>query len=235
MDDVGEVVSCEPLLHLRPHSVDTGEDPALLEVARPGLGRDAGRVLEDQARDVPELVRQAPTFVDRLVRHARVLLGGHLREAVARRVGPVLGNHLERVDTGAERFRHAPAVCREHRRVDDHVAERDFLRELDPGEDHPVLPESDDLAGGDVEVAGVEAAEVGRVVRPAEGGERPDGGGEPGVEHVRVARELGRAALRAGVGLGLRDGRMTIRAVPGRDLVAPPNLPRDVPVGRVLE
>ena len=35
--------------------------------------------------------------------------------------------------------------------------------------------------------------------------------------------------------LGLRDGLVPVRALPDRDLVPPPDLARDVPVGRVLE
>ena len=71
--------------------------------------------------------------------------------------------------------------------------------QLEPGHDHPVLPEEDDLAGGRVDVARVVAAKLRRLVGPAERRERPERGREPRVEHVLVARRARRAALRARV------------------------------------
>ena len=56
-----------------------------------------------------------------------------------------------------EALRHPPSVGGEHGRVDDHVGERDLPHQLQPGPDHPVLPEPDDLAGRRVDVAGVVA------------------------------------------------------------------------------
>ena len=87
----------------------------------------------------------------------------------------------------------------------------------------------------DVQVAGVEAPQVRRVVRPAERRERPERRREPRVEDVLVALELGRAALGARLRLGLGDGRRARRGSTRRELVTPPELPRDVPVRRVLE
>ena len=75
--------------------------------------------------------------------------------------------------------------------------ERDVADQLEPGPDHPVLPEADDLAGGRVDVARVVARELRRLVRPAERRERPERRREPRVEDVRIALELGRAALGA--------------------------------------
>jgi hypothetical protein len=43
---------------------------------------------------------------------------------------------------------------------------------------------------GDQHVGRVIALELGRFLRPAERGERPQGGREPGVEHVLVAGQL---------------------------------------------
>ena len=119
--------------------------------------------------------------------------------------------------------------------MDDHVGERDLLDELEAGEDHPVLPEADDLARRDVEIARVEALQVRCVVRPAERRERPERRREPRVEDVRVALELRLPALRASLRLGLGDGDVAVGAVPDGQLVPPPELPRDVPVGRVGE
>ena len=81
------------------------------------------------------------------------------------------------------------------------LRERDVAHQLEPGEDHPVLPEPDDVPGGRVQVARVERAQDSRVVRPAERRERPQRRREPRVEDVLAARQLARAALRAGLGL----------------------------------
>ncbi len=76
-----------------------------------------------------------------------------LHQPVAGRVRAVPVDQLDRVDAGAERLRHAAPVRREHGRVDDHVGERQLPEQLEPGEDHAVLPEPDDLAGGRLDVA----------------------------------------------------------------------------------
>ena len=64
--------------------------------------------------------------------------------------------------------------------------ERHLAEHEETGEDHPVLPEPDDLAGGRVDVTRVVAVELGRLLRPAERRERPERRAEPGVEHVRI-------------------------------------------------
>ena len=45
---------------------------------------------------------------------------------------------------------------------------------------------------------GIESCEVLGLVGPAERGERPEAGAEPGVEHVGILLEVRRAAARAG-------------------------------------
>ena len=84
-------------------------------------------------------------------------------------------------------------------------------------------------------VPGYQASSSGVCLRPAEDRERPERGREPGVEHVLAARQLGRAALGARFGLRLLDGEVPVGALPDRELVAPPDLSRDVPVGRAFE
>ena len=81
--------------------------------------------------------------------------------------------------------------------------ERDLAEQLEPAEDHPVLPEADDLARGRLQVPGIEVREVRRLVGPAERREGPQRRREPGVEHVGLARQLRRAALGARRRLGL--------------------------------
>ena len=83
--------------------------------------------------------------------------------------------------------------------------ERLALGQLEPEHHHPGDPEEDDVVAGLHHRRRVVGRVVGRVVRPAEGRERPQPRAEPGVEDVRVLLELGRrpAADGAGVRAGL--------------------------------
>ena len=81
----------------------------------------------------------------------------------------------------------------------------------------------------------VEGLQQRRLVRPAQGRERPERRAEPGVEHVRVLPQPAAAALRAGLRRLLGDDHLAaVLAGPGRDPVAPPDLARDAPVADVL-
>ena len=117
----GEVEPRPGPLDLRAGRVEPRQDPALLERPRPRVRLGAFRVRQDEASHVPELGRELASLDDRAFREAHVLRRGHLQEPVARRVGAVLRDQLERVDARPEALRHPPAVGREHRRVDDHV------------------------------------------------------------------------------------------------------------------
>ena len=131
---------------------------SLLQLRRPKVGPRVTGVLEDQPRHVPELVRELAPLLDRAPAEADVLGRRDLEQPVPGRVGAVAVDRVERVDAVAEALRHAPPVGGEHGRVDDHVGERDVAHQLEPGHDHPVLPEADDLARGRVDVARVERA-----------------------------------------------------------------------------
>ena len=124
---------------------------------------------------------------------------------------------------------------------DVHVTKRHIARELEPEHDHAGDPEEDDVEAGDQHIGGIEVGHLRRRVGPAQGGKRPQGGGEPGVEHVVVLAQIGREAV--GVGLGVRLGPggarlglvaahpdAAVLVVPGRDAVAPPQLAADAPV-----
>ena len=192
--------------------------------------------LQDQPGDVPELVRELPALLDGAGREAHVLRRGDLQQPVPRRVGPVRVDRLDRVDAGAEALGHAPPVGGEHGRVDDHVGERHLTHHLEARPDHPVLPEADDLAGGRVDVARVVGRELRRVVGPAERRVRPQRRREPRVEDVGVAREGNAGAgLRLSLFLGGGAHGLAVGRVPDRELVPPPQLARQAPVGRLLQ
>ncbi len=81
--------------------------------------------------------------------------------------------------------------------MDEHGVEGGLFRLLAAGEDHPGHPEEDDVIPCDQHVGGVEVVQVLGLLRPAQGGEGPQGGGEPGVQHVGVPLDVGAAALLA--------------------------------------
>src|SRR5690606_7644535 len=95
-------------------------------------------------------------------------------------------------------------------------------------------PEEDDVEAGHEGVRRIVPLELRRLVGPAEGGERPQSRREPGVENVRIANEIDPRAVVSLRGcerqvLRLLDKDLPIRAVPGRNLMPPPQLARDAP------
>ena len=121
-----------------------------------------------------------------------------------------------------------------HQGVDVDLAEGDVAGGFQAHHDHAGDPEEQDVEAGDHQRGGVVGAQVLGLVGPAEGGEGPEAGAEPGVEHVGVLLEAGGAA---GAGFGRLAGHQdlaAILAVPGRDAVAPPELARDAPVADVV-
>ena len=115
-----------------------------------------------------------------------------------------------------------------HRAVQIDGVERQLAHELEPEHDHPRHPEEEDVVAGLHHRRWVVAAQVGGVVGPAEGGERPETGGEPGVEHVGVLLDRPAAERAGGERLLLGDDRLAaLLAVPDRDAVAPPELAGD--------
>ena len=114
--------------------------------------------------------------------------------------------------------------------------ERDLAEQEEPGEDHPVLPEADDLARGRVDVARVVARELRRLApasrasRTARAPTRTTCRARPGRARARPTPHSAQA-----VGRRPRARQVAVGARPDRDLVPPPELARDAPVGRLLE
>ncbi len=122
--------------------------------------------------------------------------------------------------------------------MDVDVLERHPAGEMHRHHDHPGDPEEDDVEARDQHGRGQEQVLLDRLGRPADGRERKLRGRIPGVQHVGVAREA--AAVAGGRGLlprfffAARHEDLAVLAIPGGDLVAPPELARDAPVLDVL-
>src|ERR1019366_1216800 len=115
------------------------------------------------------------------------------------------------------------------------LPEGDFAHEFAAHYDHAGHPEEEDVEAGDEQRSRVKLREIGGLIRPAEGGERPQSAGEPGIENVRVLGEVaGRTARAGGGGFARHDDFLTLAAVPRRYAVAPPELARDAPVADVV-
>src|SRR5581483_11092006 len=153
------------------------------------------------------------------------------------------------VDDIALRLRHLLPFLIADQRMDVDVAERHVAHELEAHHDHARDPEEKDIEAGDEHRRRIEALQIFRLLRPAERRERPQARGEPGIEDVWIAHEFAAAADRAFIRLLARDDRLRLfrqheialpglddvtglagEAIPGGNLVAPPNLPRDRPV-----
>src|SRR5690606_14373721 len=102
------------------------------------------------------------------------------------RVGAEFVDDLQRVDGVAFRLRHLLALLVADQCVDVDVLERDLAHEMDALHHHSGNPEEDDVECGDEDGARVAALARWILLRPALRRERPEAGGEPGVEDVFV-------------------------------------------------
>ena len=106
---------------------------------------------------------------------------------------------------------------------------RHAVHEMDALHHHPGDPEEDDVKPGDQHRAGVIALECVTLLRPPECPERPEGGGEPSVEHVLVAGQCLAACLRDRFGFAVRNIDIAVCIIPSRNLVPPPQLAAHAP------
>ena len=160
---------------------------------------------------------------------------------------------MQGIDDVAFRLRHLGALLVADQGVDVDRRERHVLHEMQAHHHHPGDPEEDDVEAGDEHVGRIIALHVGVVVGPAQRRERPQRRGEPGVEHVLVAGDEAVALVAVerhlapllrrddflldviaervadGFFFGLGDEHLAVRPVPGRNLMAPPELARDAP------
>ena len=140
---------------------------------------------------------------------------------------------VEGVQAVAPRLGHLGALGVAHQAVDIDGAERHVAGEAQRHHNHPRHPEEDDVVAGHQDIRGVEALKIGRSRRPAQGGEGPQCGAEPGVEHIRVLGERrvgGQTGASPRLGLVAPDMAVAVRVVPCGNAVAGPLLAADAPV-----
>ena len=148
-------------------------------------------------------------------------------------------DHIQRVDNVALRFGHLLAfvIADQAGHVDGfkrHLRLAVFIfDEVHGHHDHAGNPEEDDIEAGNHHAGWVELAQGIGIFRPAEGGEGPQRGGEPGIENVFVLaqRHVGAEVIfLTHFVLGAANVDVAVVVVPCRDAVTPPQLAGDAPV-----
>lgn len=257
-----EFVGVEGGVDLGAHRVEPVDDPAVGVGEGLARGHLAGAraVHQRELGGVEQLGYEAARGQRVRVADGQIAAGlGAAGQGEAQRVGAVGVDPVERVDAVAARLRHLLAVLVADQAVQEHVFERHLLlaaltggptrrpttaphgiapRCCDRGivadvhaeHHHPGHPEEQDVVTGDEHAGGIELRQLGGRVGPAHRGERPQTRGEPGVEHVGVLHPALRRFL-----AGAEAHDLAFGAVPDRDAVTPPQLPRDAPVVHVVD
>ena len=232
-----QLVLVEVVRDLAAQVVELGQYPAVLQLQPVGQPVLLNRqVHHHEAGRVPQFVGEVAHGLAALHVKAHVVAGGVAGDQVeAKGVGAELLDHFDGIDAVPQALAHLAALAVAHQAVHDHGVEGRLLHVFAAAEDHAGDPEEDDVVAGHQDVRGIEVLQVLRLLGPAQRAERPQGGGEPGVEHVGIPLDVRAVAVLALGGVLPGDGHVAaVGAVPGRDLVAPPQLAGDAPVAHVV-
>ena len=232
-----QLVAVHVLGHLCNEGVELGENPLVLQLQPVGQGAAVdGQVHHQEAAGVPDLIGKVAHGLAPVGEKAHVIARRIAGDQVeAQGVRAVLLGHLQGVDAVAQRFGHFAPLVVPDQTVDEHGVEGRLAGVLAAGEDHAGHPEENDVVAGDQHVGGIEILEILGLLGPAQSGEGPQGGGEPGIQHVLLLVDVVGMAVLALGGVGLGHGHFTaVVAGPGGDAVAPPQLAGDAPVAHVF-
>ena len=245
-DELVNAVRCDSQLVLLNILRHRGDRPVVFRqdpLVRQGVeGRVGGlsfiplQIHQHEPGCVPDLVAEIPDGFQSIGMEADIVSGGvpgdqHIPEGI----GAELVDQHQRINPVPQGFAHLPALFVEDQSVDEDIVEGNVLHEVHPHEEHPGNPEENDVPSRHQHAGGIELLQFRGRLRPAQGREGPQGGAEPGVQHVRILLDVLRAAVAARVDVGGgADRLMTVPAVPDRNPVAPPELPGDAPVPDVL-
>ena len=136
---------------------------------------------------------------------------GHRGIGKAQGIGTECVDDLQRVNDVAERFGHLLALGIADQAVQVDRLERHLIHNGQLHHHHPRDPEEDDIRPGDQGGGREILLQFRGVVGPSQGADRPEAGGEPGVEHIEVAPDrvgqMGRVLRQIVIGQGLRQQR----------------------------
>ena len=220
--------------------VDLGEDPAVshLQVRKLHIRyRRFLNVHHDETGCIPYLVRKVTACFHTLPIEAHIVarcVTGH--QCHTKCIGAVLVDNLERIDTISKGFTHLASLGVAYQTVDQDGVERLFARLLQTREYHTDNPEENDIVSGYQHVGRIEIFIFRCILRPAERGERPQGGGEPGIQRVLILMQVGAAAFRAYRRCTLGNGHLAaVITIISRNPVSPPELTGNAPVTDALK
>ena len=218
--------------------IQTAEHPLVLQLQLlRQLHLVNGQVHHHEAAGIPDLIGEVAHSLALLHKETHIIAGAVAGDEVeAQSVGAVLLRHLQRVNAVAQGLGHLAALVVADKTVDEHRLERLLLHLLHAGEDHARHPEEDDIVAGDHNGGRIPVVQVSGIqIGPAHGGEGPQSRAEPSIQHILLAGQMGAAALLALGGVGTAHVDMAaLVAVPGGDLVTPPELTGDAPVVDIL-
>ncbi|MBA7698150.1 hypothetical protein ES703_106825 [subsurface metagenome] len=119
--------------------------------------------------------------------------------------------------------------------MDIHVSEGNISHEPNPHHHHSCHPEKEDIETSYQDRGRIKGFQLIGRIRPAQGGKWPERRTKPGIQHVCFLLKVRALARMACARIVLRDDNLsTVLAVPRRDPVAPPNLPRYTPVPNIV-
>ena len=119
--------------------------------------------------------------------------------------------------------------------MEQYRVERRFSHLLVTREDHADDPEENNVVTCYQHIGREEVVQILSLLGPAQCRERPQCGGEPGIERIRILLHVTASALRALLGRTLCHNHLTtVRTVVSRDAVSPPELSGDAPVADVI-
>ena len=151
-------------------------------------------------------------------------------------VGTVFVNFFQGVNAVAQGFTHFSTLRVTNDTVHQNGVKGSFSHIFNARENHTGNPEEDDIIAGYQGIGGVEIAKVFGVFGPTQGGEGPQGRGEPSIQGIGVLMQVGAAAFGANgyvIFLGHNDF-ITIIAIPNGQAVTPPKLTGNTPVADVF-
>ncbi len=114
--------------------------------------------------------------------------------------------------------------------MDQDIPERTVVSAVSSLECHSGNPEENDVISGHQRVRWIVPFQICRILRPSEGGKRPESAGKPCIKHIFILFPV--TAFR---GFGSHIQLSGCFAGPGRDAVAPPELTGDAPVFYVFQ
>ncbi len=212
-----------------------------------------GAVVHRPALDEPEGIPDLRAEIASLL-HLRFIVedvvagAGAQQHADADGIGTIFGDEFQRVGAVAQGLGHLAAQFVAHDAGEIHVGEGLLAHELLAGHDHAGHPEEDDIRSRYQVVGGIVVGQVfvGLMFGMAgflriEHRNGPQPGREPGIQHVFVLLQVfgleGRVDGLCGLQRRFRGGFHhvgSVRQVPGRDALSPPQLAGDAPVASVL-